>query len=247
MKCIEYKELISACVDEMLSPQEEEKLMMHLKTCQACQKELEVLKQMQMMCHDMEEVSLPDSFHEDLMKRLKSESQVKSLAKFKFKWQYGGALVATMLVGVLFFNQLSMTSFKSESTSESAAIDQVTEGDTTMGAEPYIARSEVAEVKIQDESDSVAKKNQIESRASMLQDAGSENIWKVQVEDTEAFLEAIKEYLGAAQITYEQTEEGMSIYQVKNSHALMNWLQEHSYSFEGIEAIAESNIQLEIK
>jgi len=244
MKCIEYSELISAYVDEMLSPQEEEKLMKHLKTCQVCQKELEVLKQMQRMCQSIEEVSLPDKFHEDLMKRLKAENRVKYPTKFK--WQYGGALVATMLVGILFLNQLGITSSKSKSTSEYATTDTVAEENAETEAMPYEAETKVAEARVQDEIDSAVKRTQPESRVFMMQDVGANNVWKVQVEDSEVFIEALKRYLDAEQIVYEQTVEGVSIYQVQDYKALMEWLQEHSHSFEGSEVVAESNISLEI-
>ncbi len=139
MKCIEYSELISAYVDEMLSPQEEEKLMKHLKTCEACQEELEVLKQMQMMYRSLEEVSLPDQFHEDLIKRLKAESEVKSEHKAKHpikrRWQYGSALAAAMLVGVLFLNQLGITSSESKF-SEYTASDTTAEGNMETKTKP---------------------------------------------------------------------------------------------------------------
>lgn len=244
MKCIEYSELISAYVDEMLSPQEEEKLMMHLKTCQACQKELEVLKQMQMLCRNIEEVSLPAQFHEDLMKQLKTENRLKF--PIKFKWQYGGALVATMLIGVLFFNQLGVISLKSGSSTDYLTTDHIAEDLMNIEATPYTVQNEVAEARVQDETDSVAQKNQSESRVFMMQHAEEEHVWKVQVENSQVFIEVFKDYLNAEQIAYEQIEEGMSLYQVKDSKAVMNWLQEHSHSFEGSEVAAESNIQLEI-
>ena len=125
MKCIEYSELISAYVDEMLSPQEEKQLIMHLKTCQSCQKELESFKQIKSMCHQIEEVSLPDTFHEQLMQCLKSEKKVKPF--IKWRWQYGGALVATMLVGVLFWNQLEFATSKSETATGYMTQNQVAE------------------------------------------------------------------------------------------------------------------------
>lgn len=245
MKCIEYSELISAYVDEMLSPQEEEKLMMHLKTCQACQKELEVLKQMQMMCQHLEEVPLPDKFHEELMRRLKVENKVKS--PIKFKWQYGGALVATMLVGILFFNQLGLSSSKNETATGYATKNQVAEDNTTTEVAPYASQSQVAEARMQDEAGLIAHEKQLESSTFMAEETEAQNAWKVEVEDSKAFIEALKAYLDKEQIVYEQIEEGMSIYHIQDSKSLMDWLKEHSFSFEGSEVTPESNIQLEIK
>lgn len=246
MKCIEYSELISAYVDEMLSPQEEKKLMMHLKTCQACQKELEVLKQMQMMCHHIEEVSLPDKFHEDLMKRLKAENKVNY--PMKFKWQYGGALVATMLVGILFFNQLGLISSKNETTTGYTTKNRVAEdGNMTTDTVPYASQSQVAEARIQDETGLIAHEKQLESSTFMAGETETQNVWKVEVENSKAFIEALKAYLDKEQIVYEQIEEGMSIYQMQDSKSLMDWLKEHSSSFEGSEVTFESNVRLEIK
>ena len=246
MKCIEYSELISAYVDEMLSPQEEEKLMMHLKTCQACQKELEVLKQMQIMYHHIEEVSLPNKFHKDLMKKLNAENKVKS--PIKFKWQYGGALVATMLVGILFFNQLDRISSKDETTTGYTAANQVAEDNNmTTDIAPYASQNQVAKARIQDETGIIPHENQLESGVFVAEEVEAQNVWKVEVENPKDFIETFKAYLDKEQIVYEQIEEGMSIYQVKDSKALMDWLKEHSTSFEGSEVIPESNVQLEIK
>lgn len=177
MKCIEYSELISAYVDEMLSPQEEEKLMKHLKTCQACQEELEVLKQMQVMCQSIEEVSLPDQFHQDLMKRLKSEKQVKKTTQFK--WQYGSALVATMLVGMLFLNQLGMISFGSQSASDYAESDITANTTAERNAEtesiPYVAKSKEEEGKTQYEMDSAPQSKRAEARIQDEKDSGAKS------------------------------------------------------------------------
>ncbi len=126
------------------------------------------------------------------------------------------------------------------------------------------AKSEVAKVKVQDEKDSVvksesaevsmqgemaskAKEDQPESRVSMIQNSGEANVWKVQVENLEVFIEELEAYLREAQMDYEKTEEGMTIYQVQESEALRKWLHEHSHSFEGSEITAESDVQLEIK
>lgn len=246
MKCIEYSELISAYVDEMLNPQEEEKLLMHLKTCQACQKELEVLKQMQMMCHHIEEVSLPDRFHEDLMKRLKAEKKVKPF--IKFKWQYGSALVATMLVGILFFNQLGIISLKNETATGYDAKNKVLE-DRNMSTDlvPYASQSQVAEARMQDETGLIGHEKQLENSTFMVEETEAQNVWKVEVENSKAFIEALKAYLDKEEIVYEQIEEGMSIYQIQDSKSLMNWLKEYSASFEGSEITSESNLRLEIK
>lgn len=227
MKCIEYNELISAYVDEMLSPQEEEQLIMHLKTCQSCQEELESLKQLQKMCHQIEEVSLPDTFHEQLMQRLKCEKKTKLF--IKWRWQYGGALVATMLVGILFWNQLDFVTSKNET------------------ATGYTTQNQVAEARVQDETSPIAYENQLDSRASLVQETDTWNIWKVQVEQPDTFIDNLKTYLEQEHIVYEMIESDIRINQLKDGQKLMQWLKDHSISFEGQEAISPQNIQLEIQ
>lgn len=227
MKCIEYSELISAYVDQMLSPQEEEQLTKHLKVCQSCQEELNSLKQIKSMCNQIEEVSLPDMFHEQLMQRLKSEKQVKSL--IKWRWQYGGAFVATMLVGILFWNQLQFITSKNET------------------ATGYTAQDQIAEAKMQDETSPIAYENQLDSRASLVQQTDTWNIWKVQVEQPDTFIESLKTYLEQEHIVYEVIESGIRLHQLQKNPKLMEWIKAHSLSFEGQEAINLQNIQLEIQ
>ena len=227
MKCIEYSELISAYVDEMLSPQEEKQLIMHLKTCQSCQEELESLKQLQKMCHQIEEVSLPDTFHEQLMQRLKSEKKTKPL--IKWRWQYGGALVATMLVGILFWNQLDFT---------------IPKNGTATG---YTTQDQVAEARIQEETSSIGYESHLDSRASLTQQTDNCSIWKVQVEQPDIFIDELKIYLEKEHIIYEVIESGIRITQLQEDQQLIEWLKNHSIFFEGQEVIASQNIQLEIQ
>lgn len=245
MKCMEYSELISAYVDGMLSPQEEEKLLTHLKTCQDCQNELEVLKQMQTMYHYIEAVSLPDKFHEDLMKELKAENKVKPF--IKFKWQYGGALVATMLIGILFFNQLGVITLKNELATGYHAKNQVL-GDYNRITDltPNVSQSQVAEARIQDETGLIGHEKQLENSRFMIEKIEDLNAWKVEVENTKDFIEILKIYLDKEQIVYEQIAEDMYIYQMQDSQSLMKWLREHSSSFEASEEIPGRGVRLEI-
>lgn len=238
MKCIEYRELISAYVDEMLNPQEEEQLITHLKTCQACREEVEILKEMRQMCQQMEEVSLPEGFHEDLMKQLKREEQVKSpIIKFAFRWQYGGALVATMLVGILFFSQLGTFSSRSKQVEENA----------TTEAAPYAMQSNVAEASLEDAGAAAASDVMPKNRAIEMQEEMEPVVWQVQVENQDSFLEALKAYLDEEQMTYENTKEGITITQLEDSKALITWVQSHSITFSGEEVTTLSDIMLEIK
>lgn len=238
MKCIEYRELISAYVDEMLNPQEEEQLITHLKTCQACREEVEILKEMRQMCQQMEEVSLPEGFHEDLMKQLKREEQVKSpIIKFAFRWQYGSALVATMLVGILFFSQLGTFSSRSKQVEENA----------TTEAAPYAMQSNVAEASLEDAGAAAASDVMPKNRAIEMQEEMEPVVWQVQVENPDSFLEALKAYLDEEQMTYENTKEGITITQLEDSKALITWVQSHSITFSGEEVTTLSDIMLEIK
>ena len=44
MECKKYSELISAEMDEMISPHEKEQLMAHLMVCEKCSEEMRALK-----------------------------------------------------------------------------------------------------------------------------------------------------------------------------------------------------------
>lgn len=238
MKCIEYRELISAYVDEMLDPQQEEKLMIHLEKCQSCREEVEMFKAMRQMCEHIEEVSLPEGFHEDLMKQLKREEQVKSpIIKSTFKWKYSGALVATMLVGILFLSQLGTFSFRSK---------QVEENATTEVA-PYTMQDKVAKASLEDTGAAVASGIMPKNRAIESQEEIELVVWQVHVEYQESFLEALKAYLDANEMTYEDAERGITITDVEDSKALFTWVEAHSRTFSGEEVTTLSNVMLEIE
>ena len=227
MNCIEYSELISAYVDGMLNPQEEEKLMKHLKMCKRCNQDLRNLKQLQKLCSQMEEVSLPDTFHTDLMKRIKIEKKVKPL-RSQWKWQYSGALVATVLIGIVFWNQLGFITSQNERTTE------------------YMTQGQVAEARIQDETSAIAYENHIGSRGTR-EEINPMSIWKVQVESSDRFIEAFKTYLEEQQIVYELTESGIIINQISYNKKLINWLKAHSLCFEGEKIETKGNIELIIE
>lgn len=231
MKCKMYNELISAYVDEMLSPQEEEKLMAHLEVCEVCRKEVHALKQMKYLYGQLGTTDLPEGFHEKLMYRIQKEKQGKLRLPLKWRWQYSGALVATLMIGFLGLYQV----IKIEPQNDAAI-----ENRTGIQATPFaIGESTPDEgVPFQVANDEVVSEDEMSRSkvASIEQSNEKTNLaitWQIKIEESASFLKALKAYLEESKIQYEETNEGVVCYQVRTSEPLMNWVKSQGATCEG--------------
>ena len=110
MRCSEYQILISTYVDGKLDSHEEKELLSHLKVCRECHGTYEALLAIVKGCRQMEEVPVPTGLHQCVMQQIKEqEDRVSSMPRKKYwKWQYSGALVASLLVGIMFTSPLQI-------------------------------------------------------------------------------------------------------------------------------------------
>jgi len=79
MDCKRFRELISLWVDGLLDEQEKEYFERHAKNCEQCGIELAEFENMISLMNSMEEVQLPEGFHERLHARL--EQEIESVGK----------------------------------------------------------------------------------------------------------------------------------------------------------------------
>lgn len=246
MECKKYRELISAYVDGMLSPQEQEKLMAHLKVCETCSEEMSALKQMKTLLEQIEEPELPNEFHEELMKRIKQEEKSPTVHAFKWKWQYSSALVATLMVGILGISQIHSLDRQSRSSAEPIAVAE---------AGPYMEKESTRSEKTsqdQTQKAQVASENQhVVGRSTFMGDTTHDILqelrWKLDVREKSNFLGQLEAYLKSVGITYEVNKEVVLCYQVTNSQVLMDWIQKQGIKCEGeiTEMVVDLVIELE--
>lgn len=238
MECKEYSELISAYVDEMLSPQEEELLRIHLERCERCQQEVKVMKQMREMYGELGEIELPADFHQDLMKKIKNEKQVKTPISLRWRWQYGGALVATAAIVFFGLNKMGVLQSGYNITGESEILPYMTASEKSEEQNP--ARSYTVQ---ETEAGVISAEDEIKKRAVQ----GQENSisWQINVSDLEAFKAELVKYLEDEQIEFEGTDDQIICYKVKEAKQLKEWIQNHGGSLNGALPSDTSDIKID--
>lgn len=73
MKCEHIQELLSPYIDSITNEKENQAVEAHLETCARCREELEQLRRVCTIMHDLKTPQLPESFSEDLRRRLIDE------------------------------------------------------------------------------------------------------------------------------------------------------------------------------
>ncbi|MGL4344300.1 MAG: anti-sigma factor family protein [Cellulosilyticaceae bacterium] len=109
MKCEQCLEKLSSYVDQALSSSEVMEVERHIAMCEACAEELNILQVMLDELGELEDVVMPQDFHETLMNKLNRPNQEKrKVVKWApQKWAYwGSGLAAAILVGFMGLTQL---------------------------------------------------------------------------------------------------------------------------------------------
>lgn len=244
MECQECRELISAYVDDMVSPQEEKQIMSHLEKCTFCQEAYEALKQMKQMCNQIKEIDVPEGFHQELMKRVKQEAGTKTVIPMKkhWKWQYSGALVATLFVGGVLMYQLgrmgnplehAITTQESSGDNYGITMARSVEGTPVENGQEEFSKQR-REVLDQEMEESVID-NTISSQDDSM-------FLTVYVEDCNVFEERLEAYLQQQGISFVNTQPGYEI-EVDTFQDLKEWLLLHSLLVEGIQQEQEMDRQ----
>lgn len=167
MKCEDYQEMISLYLDDALSLDEKQRLEEHLKHCLSCRETLEALRMITRELAQIEEVELPQKFHEELSNRLRQD---KKRHRSLSKWiPYVAGLAAAFVIG---FVMVENTNFINPKVDLEPAGYQLEAGEvsvTSLAAEPAPA--------------------QFAAKARTM----SEEIWTLQctnIEQAETFLES---------------------------------------------------------
>lgn len=119
MDCKKAFEWMSVYLDKQLDKDSSEKLMEHMKHCDYCKKEFEMLKSIIEQLNDIPLVELPQGYHEELMNKIKeipnetiirfsSEKQKVEKRKKNWNWKKYSAIAAGFLILVAAGSSVSL-------------------------------------------------------------------------------------------------------------------------------------------
>lgn len=101
--CITEKELISLYIDNELSEEDKIEFENHLLNCESCRQDVSNLTFIVNAVKDINEVELPENFHEEIMNKIKFENKKKvsffNIQNFK-KFTYAAAILLITVIGV---------------------------------------------------------------------------------------------------------------------------------------------------
>lgn len=103
MKCEEVRENISLYKDQMLSEEKMKKIDKHLDNCKTCMQEYKILKDILSEISSLENKELPNSFHDNLMKKIEKggiKKEKRKLTFVKFTKIVSPLMVASILIAV---------------------------------------------------------------------------------------------------------------------------------------------------
>ncbi|MGL6173564.1 MAG: anti-sigma factor family protein [Cellulosilyticaceae bacterium] len=180
MKCENYLELLSSYLDKQLTTQEAEQLEAHLKTCEKCREELEILEAIGTSLDSLENKELPQGFHAELMDKIHAEKQTKPFYQHKL-FTYGSSIAAVLILVVIFSQGLNFDNLVEREQPEMTPM---------RSAMPEVAsytESSIGNVGIVQEP-SALERSMIEETEQMMDE------WYLVSEDGEATMELIEEW-----------------------------------------------------
>lgn len=99
MKCIDCIDKLSAYIDNELDLIEKKEVEKHLQMCEGCREELVLLTHIQEKIKDIDQIHLPEGFHEQLMKKVDEDSKINGI-KAKKRSTMGGRRIVGYLSAV---------------------------------------------------------------------------------------------------------------------------------------------------
>lgn len=126
MNCDKTMELLSEYIDGILDAETEKQIEHHISICSTCKQEYQLLKDLIDDCHQIDEVDLPDDFHQKLHNRLIQDSDSTGSGKtgisYRRYYKAAAALILAISMGIIMNSGiLNMGSQKkSESTQRSS-------------------------------------------------------------------------------------------------------------------------------
>ncbi len=109
MNCAEIQELLSVYIDEACTHSEALDVEDHLNTCPECMKEYVWLKKIVEELNDLDEIDVPEGFHEELMQKIQGEASTKKRFP-RFSYRY--SIIAASLCLTVIFGLLGVKMFK---------------------------------------------------------------------------------------------------------------------------------------
>lgn len=114
MECSQIHELLSAYVDDVLSPKESEQLEEHLSVCPACTEELQALEAYLGAMHSLKRIDAPADFIQSVHDRIEKTSFLRRLVKkifvpvhIKIPLELAG-VVAALLIAVFSYHEMNL-------------------------------------------------------------------------------------------------------------------------------------------
>lgn len=197
--CNEYEEIIRKAIDQEISLEEQEKLVAHFQECKECMAEYEALKTLKSWLSHLEKSSLPEGFHQELMHKVVNQEGPNTLKRSKYKrifLQAGSVAVASVLVGVAFFDQLNKESIHHPLT--------VTHSQSSEPVEKFA--------------------NPIQSRHMPEQEMMPYLKWTVQSEDSEQIIREFEQYLIQQHISHQWRNHEVIIKDGQYNKLIYEWL-----------------------
>lgn len=138
MNCKEVQSILSAYIDNECTITQQREINAHLKVCKTCQNELEWLKSIISSTEQLNEIDLPDGFHEDLMNRIHKLENNSSVNKpFKKRIRKTYSIVAAAFLFVVIFSVFGVSQIiKMSNTTYEIAKEETT---SDRGIEEYSA------------------------------------------------------------------------------------------------------------
>ncbi|MCT4594923.1 MAG: DUF4349 domain-containing protein [Anaeromicrobium sp.] len=110
MKCVEFEEMISLYIDNMLDEKQNEEVRKHMDLCSECRELYEALQFNVNMCEELPMIELPENFHKELYEKLveakeetdfepvKESKVIKLRDRFKRRWKVYSSVAALFIV-----------------------------------------------------------------------------------------------------------------------------------------------------
>lgn len=106
MNCKKVQELLSAYIDNECTNEEQEFIKSHLKTCKNCTDEYNLIREIVKITNELDELDVPDGFHDDLMNKIHEMSPNLYFSKL-IKFYQNTTRVAAIFIFVIMVTAIS--------------------------------------------------------------------------------------------------------------------------------------------
>jgi|GEM_PF-6371286 len=114
MNCSDVRDLLSAYLDNVLDPDENQQVADHLGACPHCREELQTLRETISLLHSLGEVEPPPDFHQKLHARLQTVTPAAAPGKAAWLARFGKAgWLSVGVAAAVFFITISLSSLVS--------------------------------------------------------------------------------------------------------------------------------------